>query len=111
LIPAAPTGNNNSHKVTVLLYFVVIEYVATAMGIIAGAAGGIAYVYRRGHSDGIDNACELRIKEDIRVVKEEIISIKESWELAHNELNKKIDNIKGSQDIILDLFKHNITPK
>jgi hypothetical protein len=60
---------------------------------------------------GVDNACELRIKEDIRVVKEEIISIKESWELAHNELNKKIDNIKGSQDIILDLFKHNITPK
>jgi hypothetical protein len=90
---------------------VVLEYVATGLGIIAGIVSGILFIYRRGHNAGMDSACELRIKEDIRVVKEEIISIKESWELAHNELNKKIDNIKGSQDIILDLFKHNITPK
>lgn len=89
----------------------VLEYVATGLGVIAGVASGVAYVYRRGKSDGIDHACERRIKEDIQGVKAEVISMKEEGEIVHKELSQKIDTIKGSQDIILDLFKHNLTHK
>lgn len=94
----------------------VLEYVAAGLGVIAGAAGGISWVHRRGVKRGMDSACELRIKEDIRGVKAEVVDMKVQGDKEHKEIkgeiqtiHSKIDKVQGSQDIIQDLIKHSLS--
>jgi cbb3-type cytochrome oxidase subunit 3 len=96
----------------------VLEYVTITLGVITGVAGAVAYIYRRGRTDGIDNACELRIKDDIQSVKSEVVNMKSEGIAEHKEikadiktLNSKVDEIKGSTDVIKSLFQDHISQK
>lgn len=87
-----------------------LEYVSVVLGVIAGITTAVAYVYRRGRTDGIDNACELRIKEDVQSVKAEIKNMETKGDREHKEIynkmaiiDSKIDRVVGSVDIIKEL--------
>ena len=92
-----------------------LEYVTIGLAVISGIAGAIAYIYRRGRTDGIDTACEQRIKEDIQSIGVKVDDMKEEGDKVHSEivhdmkeLNSKVDQIKGSTDVIRTLFQQHI---
>ena len=88
------------------------EYVAPALGVIAGVSSAIAYVYRRGRSSAIDMACEQRIKKDISDVKIEIVKMEGKGDEVHGKIFDKIDNIDSKIDKVIgsvDIIKNLIT--
>jgi hypothetical protein len=94
----------------------VFEYIATLFAVATGVAGTVAFIYKRGHRDGIDSACEQRIKEDIRGLKESVDTIGIEKETAHKEIftkisdvDSKVDQIKGSVDVMKDLLNGHLT--
>ena len=87
-----------------------IEYLAVALGVTTGVAGLLAYIYRRGKSDGIDSACEIRIKDEIKKIKKSADEHAKDDIVVHNRLFKKIDvvdskidKLVGSIDVIKDI--------
>jgi hypothetical protein len=89
----------------------VLEYVTIGLGIVASAAGVIAWIYRRGKSDGIDTACEQRIKKDIQDMRVEGEAEHRVIKADIKTLNSKVDEIKGSTDVIKSLFQDHISQK
>jgi hypothetical protein len=100
----------------------VLEYVSISLGIIAAIAGTLAWVYRRGHSDGLDSADEQSIKKDIsgldtkiEEVKTEQVSLRKHDDKVHGEIftniqriDSKIDKLQGSSEVIQKLFRDHI---
>jgi hypothetical protein len=94
----------------------VFEYIATILAVATGIAGAAAFIYKRGHIDGIDSACEQRIKEDIRGLKESVDDMGRDKDEAHKEIftkisdvDSKVDQIKGSVDVMKDLLNGHLT--
>lgn len=83
----------------------VLEYIAVGLGVLTGIAAAIAYIYRRGISQGIDTACGKRIEKKLDAMQKE-------GDTIHNELKKEIglvhsavDNLQGSFNTFLKLTK------
>lgn len=84
-----------------------IEFLVAGLGVTTGIAGLLAYIYRRGKSDGIDSACEIRIKDEIKKLKKNADEHAKDDVIVHIELFKKIDivdskidKLAGSVDVI-----------
>lgn len=83
----------------------VIEYIAVGLGIVAGIAATIAYIYRRGISQGIDTACGKRIEDKLDKLKKEGDTVHKELKNEIHEINGKIDKLTGSFEIIKELIK------
>jgi len=84
-----------------------IEFVTAGLGVTTGIAALLAYIYHRGKSDGIDSACEVRIKDEIKKIKKSADEHAKDDIIVHKELFKKvdivdskIDKLAGSVDVI-----------
>ena len=91
-----------------------IEYVAIFLGATTGIAGLLAYIYRRGKIDGIDSACEIRIKDEIKKIKKSADEHAKDDIIVHNRLFKKIDNVDSKIDKLVgavDVIKDIVTKK
>ncbi len=84
-----------------------IEYITVGLGITTGIATVIAVVYKRGIHEGMDTACEVQIKKDIKFIKTDLSDAKEEAILEHKEIRDDITNmrsdiaqIKGSTKVI-----------
>lgn len=93
-----------------------LEYVTVGLAILAAIAATVAFIYRKGRTDGIDNACEDRIKESIADVKTTMEKDSKENNATHklifsnmSKIESKIDNIQGSQEVIKDLITRHIT--
>ena len=72
-----------------------LEYVTIGLGVIAGVAATIAWIYHRGVHSGMDTACEKRIKDDIADVKQTIINMEKHGDAVHGKLFDKIDEVRN----------------
>ena len=87
-----------------------IEYVTAGLGITTGIGVVLAFVYRRGRSDGIDSACEKRIKDQIKSIKVNQDNHAKEDKIVHdnlfkeiNKVDSKIDTLSGKMDVIKDI--------
>ena len=92
-----------------------LEYITIGLAVISGVTGVLAWIYKRGHKDGIDSACEKRIKEDIKAVEKSVEIITKEKREEHKQIynkisdvDSKVDEIKGSVDIMKDLLSGHI---
>ena len=95
-----------------------LEYVTAGLGVIAGISAAIAYVYRKGKSDGMDDACENRIKKDIHDLGEKVDANAKANDTVHAQLfsnvkdiGTKIDKLQGSSEVIQELITNHLTKK
>lgn len=77
-----------------------IEYLTAGLAFTTGIAAVLAMVYRRGKGDGIDSACEIRIKDEIKSIKKEADAHVKDDIIVHKSLFKKIDIVDGKVDKI-----------
>ena len=103
----------------------VLEYVTVILGVIAGITTTFAYIYRRGRDAGLDSAGEQSIKKDIQGVKLDVDEVRQEQhdlrkhtDKIHGEIfiniqrmDSKIDQIKGSTEVIENLFRDHIARK
>ena len=87
----------------------VLEYVTGGLAVAAATFGSLAWLYRRGQSDGMDSACEKRIKDKIDLQGEKIDKMEGRSDERYSELGTKIDEVRGSVDVIKDLFTQHLT--
>ncbi len=89
-----------------------IEFLVAGLGVTTGIAGLLAYIYRRGKSDGIDSACEIRIKDEIKKIKKSADEHAKDDIIVHQRLNKKIDIVDSKIDKLVgsvDVIKSIVT--
>ncbi len=85
----------------------VIEYIAVGLAIVAGIAATIAYIYRKGISQGINTACGKRIEDKIDKLQKDGDTVHKELKTEIHEINGKIDKLTGSFETIKELIKHN----
>ena len=83
----------------------VLEYISIGLAIVAGIAATIAYIYRRGITQGIDTACGSRIEEKLDEMKEEGDEIHNELKKEIHEIHSKVDNLIGAFDTFKELIK------
>ena len=93
-----------------------IEYITVGLGVTTGIATVIAVVYKRGIHEGMDTACEVQIKKDIKLIKTDLSDAKEEAINEHKEIRDDITNmrsdiseIKGSTTVIKELITKYVT--
>ncbi len=66
------------------------HFITIGFAFIAGIATVVAFIYKRGISKGMDSACELQIKKDIKGIRsdftEEVIVAKDEHKMIRIEL-------------------------
>lgn len=67
--------------------------------------GGLAWIYRKGRKEGMDTACERRIKEKIDLLGEAIEDHKTEDDKIHGKIFKKIDNVESKIDVLQGSFE------
>ena len=77
-----------------------IEYITAGLACTTGIAGALAYIYKKGKGDGIDSACEIRIKDEIKTIKKNADDHAADDVAVHNSIFKKVDKIDGKVDKI-----------
>ena len=83
----------------------VLEYIAIGLAILTGIAATIAYIYRRGISQGIDTACGKRIEDKIDAMQEEGDIIHKELKSEIKKVSSKVDKLVGSFDTFIKLNK------
>jgi len=84
----------------------VLEYISIGLAIVAGIAATIAYIYRRGISQGIDTACGKRIEEKLDALQTDGDTIHKELKDEIHEINGKVDKLTGSFETFQKL-RHN----
>lgn len=82
-----------------------LEYFVGGLTVLVILMGGLAWIYRRGRSDGIDNACEKRIKDKVDEVVKAVKDHKADDIKTHKELFTKIDNVESKIDVLQGSFE------
>jgi len=72
-----------------------LEYLTGGLAILVGVLGVLAWVYHRGRKEGMDTACERRIKEKIDGVIKAVADHKKEDHDIHEKLFDKIDEVKN----------------
>ncbi len=85
----------------------VLEYIVVGLAVITGIAATIAYIYRRGISQGIDTACGKRIEDKIDKLQTDGDNIHKELKEEIHEIHGKIDKLTGSFETFQELIKHN----
>ena len=95
-----------------------IEYLTPLLGVTTGIAAVLAYVYHRGKGDGIDSACEKRIKDKITKLEEKINARGKEDDIVHSAIFKKVDKVDSKLDkltgttiVIRDLITQHLSNK
>jgi len=83
----------------------VLEYIAIGLGVLTGIAAAIAYIYRRGISQGIDTACGKRIEEKIDALQKDGDKIHNELKTEIKKVSTKVDTLVGSFDTFIELTK------
>jgi len=83
----------------------VLEYIAVGLAVITGIAATIAYIYRRGISQGIDTACGKRIEKKLNDLKTDGDKVHKELKDEIHEINGKVDKLTGSFETIKELIK------
>lgn len=85
----------------------VLEYIAIGLAILTGIAATIAYIYRRGISQGIDTACGKRIEEKIDALQKDGDIVHKELKTEIKKVSTKVDTLVGSFDTFMKLNKPN----
>ena len=83
----------------------IFEIISISLAIATGIAATIAFIYRKGISQGIDTACGKRIENKID-------KLQEDGDKVHNELlgevkeiHGKVNRLEGSFDAFKEILK------
>ncbi len=86
------------------------EYIPVILAFTTGIATVVAIIYKKGIHEGMDSACEVQIKKDIKFIKGDLKNAKEDAATEHKDIRKDIVNlssdvatIKGSTKVIEDI--------
>ena len=92
------------------------EYISIGLAILAGIFAAVAYIYRKGKSDGTHTATDKSLKDDIKDLCDKVDNNAKSNDKVHSqlfsnvkEIGTKIDKLQGSSDIINDLITRHIS--
>jgi len=85
----------------------VLEYISIGLAVIAGIAATIAYIYRRGISQGIDTACGKRIEDKLDELKKDGDKVHKELQDEIKTMHGKINNLQGSFETFKELIKSN----
>ena len=92
------------------------EFISAGLAVTTAVAGTFAYLYRKGRTDGIDQACENRIKEKIQEVSDLLDQKSRANDDIHdilfknmNKMDGKIDTLIGSTEVIKELVTKQLT--
>lgn len=83
----------------------VLEYIAIGLGVLTGVAAAIAYIYRRGISQGIDTACGKRIEKKLNDLKTDGDKVHKELKDEIHEINGKVDKLTGAFETIKEFIK------
>ena len=84
----------------------IFELISIVLGVIAGIAAGVAFIYRRGKSAGIDAACGKRIEDKIDGIKKDGDKIHGELQKEVHEINSKLNKLVGSFETFKDVFSN-----
>ncbi len=85
----------------------IFEIISVSLAVVAGIAATIAYIYRRGISQGIDTACGKRIENKIDEMKKDGDKVHGELQKELHQVNSKVDKLTGSFDTFKVLMKKN----
>lgn len=85
----------------------IFEIISVSLAVVAGIAATIAYIYRRGISQGIDTACGKRIEEKIDEMKKDGDKVHGELQKELHQVNSKVDKLTGSFETFKALIKSN----
>lgn len=83
----------------------IFEIISISLAIVAGIAATIAYIYRRGISQGIDTACGKRIEKKLYTMQKDSDEIHKELKNEIHEIHHKVDKLQGSFDTFKELIK------
>ena len=85
----------------------IFEIISVSLAVVAGIAATIAYIYRRGISQGIDTACGKRIEDKIDKLQSDGDKIHNELKDEVHEIHSKVDKLTGSFETFKVLMKKN----
>ena len=71
------------------------EYVIGGLAVLVALMGGLAWIYRRGKSDGITDACGVRIENKVDALATKVDDLEKHDDEIHGKLFKNIDELKN----------------
>lgn len=78
---------------------------SVGLAVVAGIAGVLAFVYKKGKVDGIDKACGKRIESKIGDIEVKIDAMKTEGDEIHNELKNKLQSVGSKVDKLIGAFE------
>jgi preprotein translocase subunit SecF len=81
----------------------IFEIISIGLAITAGIAATIAYIYRRGISQGIDTTCGKRIENKIDAMQKDGDKIHNELKSEMKKISSKVDKLVGSFDTFISL--------
>jgi len=76
----------------------VLEYIVGGLSVLVILMGALAWLYRKGKSDGITDACGKRIEEKIDALAKKVADNRKHDDEIHGKL---FDEIKDVQDLFI----------
>ena len=83
----------------------IFEIISVSLAVVAGIAATIAYIYRRGISQGIDTACGKRIENKIDKMQKEGDKVHNELLSEVKEIHGKVNRLEGSFQTFKELIK------
>ncbi len=72
-----------------------LEYIVGGLTILVILMGGLAWIYRKGKGDGIDDACGIRIEGKIDALYAKVDELEKHDDEIHGKLFDNIDEVKN----------------
>ena len=70
-----------------------LEYLTIGLAFATGVASVVALIYKKGIHEGMDSACEIQIKKDIKGLKTDLSSAKSDAATEHKEIRTDVSKI------------------
>ena len=85
----------------------IFEIISVSLAVVAGIAATMAFIYRRGISEGVDRATGKRIEQKLYTMQADGDIIHAELKKEIHEINHKVDNLQGSFETFKELIKKN----
>ena len=83
----------------------IFEIISVSLAVVTGIAATIAYIYRKGISQGIDTACGKRIENKIDKLQEDGDKVHKELQEEVKTIHGKINHLQGSFDAFKEILK------
>jgi len=83
----------------------IFEIISVSLAIATGIAATLAFIYRRGISEGVDRATGKRIEQKLYTMQADGDTIHAELKEKIEEINHKVDHLQGSFETFKDLIK------